>query len=285
MRYFTKEWYELCQECHFHLLLKVNEKAEAFSEEYYQKLYRRKLREFLKMEKELSEMSADDVFGAETADPDFTVQVNDDNLNAEERLAIAGDIKQQILDARNAYSPEPYDEAALCEQFHANHEIQISLLKNRLPSEILNMVVDIRVLALDVAAKQVKKQLRIWGRANEKKMKYTMKDYRDYLGKNAENIGTGIVNRFAFHDSKIDSIRTTGSDVVLTIEPSGFTDIGTVTFRNALIIEQDGNLEGAWWLYEEIYSVDEGNEYHALVQCADGQLAYLTVFAADVEFK
>jgi len=39
MKYFTKEWYELCQKTSFHLLLEEEKRAETFSEEYFQLLY------------------------------------------------------------------------------------------------------------------------------------------------------------------------------------------------------------------------------------------------------
>ncbi|ODA39970.1 hypothetical protein DSBG_3261 [Desulfosporosinus sp. BG] len=35
MKYFTKEWYETCQKTSFHLSLEEDERAENFSEEYF----------------------------------------------------------------------------------------------------------------------------------------------------------------------------------------------------------------------------------------------------------
>jgi len=46
MKYFTQEWYEMMQ--HTYLPVRVSAKAEFFSEEYFQALYRRKRREWLK---------------------------------------------------------------------------------------------------------------------------------------------------------------------------------------------------------------------------------------------
>lgn len=285
MKFYTKEWYELCQKCGYHLLLKINNNAEAFSDEYYQKLYQRKLYTFLNMEKEISAMSADDVFGAETADPNFIVRVENDRLTPEEQTKVAEDIKKQILKAREAYSPKAYDEATLTEQFQVNHENRIALLKKDLPSKILDMVADIRILALDVASKKVKREIRTWCRANRKQIEIPPKAYRNYLSKNAKCIGLDIVDKFSFHDSKIVSTHMTGSDFEITLDPSGYTEVNTIIFRNSKIIEQNSDLTGAWWLYEEIYPADGGNEYHILVQCANGRPAYLTVFAADVDFN
>jgi hypothetical protein len=49
MKYFTKEWYELCQKTSFHLLLKEEKQAKTFSEEYFQQLYNTELNNWLKI--------------------------------------------------------------------------------------------------------------------------------------------------------------------------------------------------------------------------------------------
>ena len=35
MKYFTSEWYEMCQNANWHLNMSVSKNAEEFSEEYY----------------------------------------------------------------------------------------------------------------------------------------------------------------------------------------------------------------------------------------------------------
>jgi len=54
MHYFTKEWYELCQKTSAHLGLEEDEKAESFSEEYFQELYNRKLKELQMIHEEIA---------------------------------------------------------------------------------------------------------------------------------------------------------------------------------------------------------------------------------------
>ena len=53
-------------------------------------------------------------------------------------------------------------------------------------------------------------------------------------------------------------------------------------FKNAEIIEQDGDLSGAWWLYDEIYKTDNGFEIHALLE--NDELMYLTIKCEKTEF-
>lgn len=50
MKYFTKEWYELCQKTNAHLLLEEDKEAESFSEKYFQKVYNEKLTEWLDLQ-------------------------------------------------------------------------------------------------------------------------------------------------------------------------------------------------------------------------------------------
>jgi len=46
----------------------------------------------------------------------------------------------------------------------------------------------------------------------------------------------------------------------------GFTNIVEVNFENFNIIKQDDLLEDTWWLYEEVYRVNDTYEFHVLLQ-------------------
>ena len=46
----------------------------------------------------------------------------------------------------------------------------------------------------------------------------------------------------------------------------GFTNIDEVTFENFNIIKQDDLLKDSWWLYEEVYKVNDKYEFHVLLQ-------------------
>jgi len=53
MKYFTKEWYELCQKTGFHLSLEEETQAETFSEAYFQQLYNSELNNWLTLREEI----------------------------------------------------------------------------------------------------------------------------------------------------------------------------------------------------------------------------------------
>ena len=56
MKYFTKEWYALCQNSNWHLNMSVSKNAEEFNEDYYKDLYTRRRRAFVKEQKEVAEV-------------------------------------------------------------------------------------------------------------------------------------------------------------------------------------------------------------------------------------
>jgi hypothetical protein len=53
MKYLTKEWYELCQQMGLHFGMRVHNGAEGYDEALYLRLYKRKEKEFIKMQREV----------------------------------------------------------------------------------------------------------------------------------------------------------------------------------------------------------------------------------------
>ena len=284
MKYYTKEWYNLCQQCGYHYNLKISDKAAVFSDKYYQSLYKRKLNEFLRNMKRRSELTADDIYGIDSGRDDFKVVVEDSGMTKEECLQVAEGIRKQMLDARANFVPEIYDEEELIRLNKYYHQSQVEQLKNTLPTEILETIVDIRVFALGITTKSVKKEIRMWCRQNNKETDRISKEYSKVLELNMNDIGIDIIRKYGFHDGSIVRTEYNGDDFIIELSPV-FTSIGRVIFKNCSILEKEGDLQDAIWLYEEIYPSHVGNEYHALVLRKDGELAYLTVVASDIEFE
>lgn len=288
MKYYTKEWYNLSQQHDYHDDLRISEKAEVFSEEYYQNLYKRRLNKFLRFEKLRSKLTVDDIYGVESGKDDFNVVVEDSEMTKEERLQVAEDIKKRILDARANYAADVYDEKQLIRLCENSHKSHITQLMNTLPKEILENVVDIRVLALGITTKAIKKDIRMWCRKNSKETKCISCEYQKVLESNMNVVGIDILRNYGFHDCKIVSTECRNGNFIIELDSEGgFSSVNKVIFHNCSIIEKEGNLQGATWLYEEIYpsSTENGNEYHALIQYESGELAYLTVAALGIEFE
>ena len=261
MKYCTKEWYQTMQNTSFHLLLKVSKKAEVFSEEYYQKLYAKKETEHLRMNQNALEVKFEDIFSPE-------------EFPTSEAFEFA---REDFEQERTKFDPEETKQ-----KFREAQDYNIELLKTSLPEEILAKVADIRVLALDVCTAEVKKLITKFCKNNEKEVELAFKKLakaeQEQFGENPPEF-----TNESFHDCEITALEKSGKDIVIRLDNSGgFTDCKGIVFKNAEIIEQDGDLSGAWWLYDEIYKTDNGFEIHALLQ--NDELMYLTIKCENTEF-
>ncbi|MBR6652870.1 MAG: DUF4085 family protein [Anaerotignum sp.] len=235
MKYFTKEWYETCQNSGWHLNMSVSKNAEEFNEEYYKDLYTRRRRAFVKEEKEVAE-----VLG------------------------------------------EEFSKAKAEVEFMNRHEDMVKRMEENIPQNILAEVADTRVLALDIATKEVRQKLKAWCEGNMKQMHDVQDTYwKQICPELKDAVGEEIQKNFNFHDAVIKSMEMKTDSLAFRMEHS---DVKKVIFKNYKILEQDGYLLGATWLYQEVYAVEGGNEYHGLLWKDGGKLAYLTIQAEDIEF-
>ena len=278
MKYFTKQWYELCQKTGELLLLEESKEAECFSEEYFQSLYHEKLTGFLEDEQRMSSASFDDLYPAEL-DKEFLEGMTEDEIKA---IQIA--YYEEREEAQRDFKPEPYDPEKLIQQFQDAQVYNIEHVKKVLPAEILHEIADIRVFVLDKASKQIIQKVKAFCVRNEKAMEKTIREYREYeksMGGKLDKILEGM----RFHDCVIESLSMQDGAVEIWLDNSGgFTDINRVRFENCEIIKQDGLLENAWWLYEEVYQAPNGYEVHALLTNEQEDLMDFIIYAQQIRF-
>lgn len=94
------------------------------------------------------------------------------------------------------------------------------------------------------------------------------------------------LQKIDFHDSKLLSIGRDNDDFIMTIDYR--QSISKLTFKNARIIEIDKDIEGFWWLYNEIYMTDNCYEIHILLQkCSDEyfEMKQIIIYADEVIFQ
>lgn len=231
MKYFTKEWYKLCQKISFHLPLQEEEQAEIFSEEYFQQLYNIKLNDLL----DLEEQFASYIVKSDTVDGDYIEH-------------------------------KPFDRAKAAAQFYNQNIYKQKYVKKALPQNILNEIADIRVFVLDKATPKVIDAVTEFCKQNKKSVDKTIEEYRKYYKEALKSFDKNMVENIRFHDCKI--VKSKDKDNTLTLlldNTGGFTDINEVVFENYNIIKQDGLLENSWWLYNEIYKVNDKCELHVLL--------------------
>ena len=222
MKYFTKEWYALCQNSDWHLNMSVSKNAEEFNEDYYKDLYTRRRRAFVKEQKEVAE-----VLG------------------------------------------EEFSKAKAEVQFMENHERTVKSMEESIPQNILAEVADTRVLALDIATKEVRQKLKAWCEQNKKEADAKVKEY------------DGLQMEENLHDAVIRTMEMKADTLTFKLDCA---DVKKVVFKNYKVLEQGGYVLGATWLHQEVYEAESGREYHALLMKKDGKLAEMTVFAEEIEF-
>lgn len=250
MKYFTKQWYEDIQKAHMYYSLKVSKKAENFSEEYYKELYKKEENKWLRLQKEMFKVKFEDIY------PEYA---NINILNKEEC-----EERERLLE--DFYKTNSFDLEKAKQQFNELHKWNIENLKYKLPSEILNNVADIRVLALERASEYVKKLIIDYCKDKNVMIEKARKDYEEYYNKELKARKDNIVEELYLHDCLITNIIKEKDKLTIEIDSSaGFTDIKAVIFEDYEIIEEDMNFINGWWLYEEVYIENNIYEIHALI--------------------
>ncbi len=281
MKYMTKEWYNTMQKTSFHLLLKTSKQAESFSEDYFKQLYKKEEAAWLQLQEDVSNVKFEDVFPEEF----YMEKVDGTPIDAEEFEEAKKSYFEMREQARINYENNPtiFDAEQERKTFKQSLRYNTKHLKTNLPENILQKVADIRVLALNRASAEVKKEITAFCKENDKSGKDAMKAYWKDYNKTFKRRKPDFAENFNFHDCKIVSYRKKGSDLLIGLDNSGgFTGINQIIFKNCDIIKQDKSLRGAWWLYDEIYKTDNGYQIHVLLQ--NKELIDFTVNVKDVEF-
>lgn len=280
MKYMTKEWYETMQKTHHHLSLKVSKEAEAFSEPFFKTIYELEEKKWLKLTKEIFELIVN------ISPKEFFVK----NIDG-------SPLKEEVLEKNEEECPEQYEQPRLNyvnrppfdaererKKFKQSLRRNIKYLKNTLPDEILKKVADIRVLALNYASDEVKKEISKYCENNEKIIKCATSAYQSHYEQEFKSNVPLFVKEMNLHDSMVLSCRRKGNDLLLTIDNTGgFTNICEIRFKNCNVIKKDKSLHGARFLYDEIYRCGERYEIHFLLE--KNQLIDFIVSVENVEFK
>ena len=154
-------------------------------------------------------------------------------------------------------------------EFMNRHEATVKRMEECIPQAIMAEVADTRVLALDIATKEVRQKLKVWCENNKKEADEMIKAY------------DGLQMEEDLHDAVIRTMEMKPETLTFKLDCS---DVKKVVFKNYKVLEQGGYVLGATWLYQEAYEAENGKEYHFLLWKKDGKLAYLTVLAEEIEF-
>ncbi len=266
MKYLTKEWYELSQRTVLHFDMKVNQGAAVYDEALYSRLYKRKEKEFIKIQHEVYDV-----------DPRFMLErdgcmlvplnklISDEEITEEDKIVyhMPPEEKERIQIMIGEYDVRPpFDEEKYREEFRSIQETVKRKAEERLPHELSQQIADMRVFSLGYCTKEVLNQLKKISKENEKKMNRILNEYSK--AQQAEHIPQSIRESFGFHDCKVTEF-TAGKNIVMRFDvQGGFTDLNKITFVTSEIIKQEEHIAGSTWIYEELYSTENGYEAHML---------------------
>lgn len=290
MKYMTQEWYNSFQPRPILSAFRASKHAETFSERYFQTLYRRKLRAHLKKVKEYSEYSFADDYPYYAGPFDGRPE---DYESAEAFERARDEYERDREELRAQWEPTTYDEARERVEFEECYREQMEYLREALPEEILKQVADIRVLALQVAAPEVKARIQRFVREAEREYIGTANAYWKGFEKLLKKYPDSFLQRFGFHDAVIAGVRKRGKNLVVSLNNGRWNtcenEVSRITFVNCEILRRDRNLTGSDWLYEEIYKIDGGWEIHIMAFHEDhmktNPLNELIVRAEDVRLE
>ena len=239
-----------------HLSLKVNFKAEEFSEEYYQKIYEKEKKEY--------------------------VEFHLESVKYFKKMLLINFFKYLIQGKLKQIKELIKDETEIKESFDLKQRNIIEDLKSNLPSHILNKVSDIRVLALNYASREVADLIKEYCEDNQKYVDKKINEYSKLQEKQFKN-KTLDFKEESFHDCLISEIKKDNKSLTIKLNNKhGFTNKSKITFVNYNII-LDEDISNSCWLYREIYVKEEKYEVHILT-CGE-ELRELIIECDDIFVK
>ncbi|MBE6901683.1 MAG: DUF4085 family protein [Ruminococcaceae bacterium] len=239
MKYFTREWYNDCQLTSLSCVKTTDSRAEEFSEAYFEELYAGELNAHIRLMEEVSQLT-----GAE------------------------------------------FDQSTVKRNYENGYRNKLEACKNGLPEEILSDIADVRVFALGVCTEQIKSRLKAWRYELEKKLDASVAPYLEYAKKLYNELPVDFRKYMNFHDEYVKQFYCDGDSAVIEFEDLNCIDAtgeiirtDMLIFENVEIIEQDNDIVGAVWLYDELYKTADGYELHVFLSDA-----YLTLLCTDIRF-
>ena len=156
------------------------------------------------------------------------------------------------------------------EEFASNYYLGRLSTINRLPTEIKDVIADIRVAALGFVTQDVLEKIKAFCENISVQTKTAMDSYRDYYNNIKGSIPKQIEKPLSRqHEARIKKIGMLNGDYIIETKlgysvHAGYTEY-TFKFKNASVL-QDMAVKGdcLMWDYTEIYLRDGGYEVHIL---------------------
>ncbi len=245
MRHLTKEWYMTMQRSHLCTLFKADERAAQRDEALFEEAFEESGQEIKEWIEDFCSMS-------ETSE-DLDGWAN----HLYHLHEITGDEKHKSTSAAYEYyhrHPEVFREVMLL-------RLRDTMEYNRkfYPPEILSMVADERVFACEVATAEVIEYMRRAEKENERRVYEALDRVNELRAALKGKVSDDILKYFDFHDVKVNVLRREENDLI--IETDAYCNdyqITEIRLHDCRIESMDDDIEGAYWIYEELDMTSDG---------------------------
>ncbi|OBR64125.1 hypothetical protein A7K91_16025 [Paenibacillus oryzae] len=282
MRYLTKEWYEQCQQTGLHFGKRSHKGAYIHDDELYRRLYKRKEKAFVQLEREMYDIDPRYMLKQDGAPlVPLSKVLNGEEISEADLIVfeMPPEQREHIHQLIAAFDVRPpFDESGSQAEFRSRHEWQCESAFHSLPAELSSRIADKRLFALGYCTNEILTELKKLSKENERKIRRVMDECNKV--RQGEDIPDSIAHTFGFHDCKVTELVVNKNIVMRLDTKGGFTSLNKVTFKDAQIIKQDQYIEGSHWLYEELYKVDSGYEAHMLF--SGEKMADLIIRCSDI---
>lgn len=164
------------------------------------------------------------------------------------------------------------------------YEFRLKKLYDFLPKDIIDIVPDMRVLALNYTSKEVKDKIEDYCKKVKKEVDKTLKDCYDNYKNEFKDNEPDFLDELNLHDYIVKSCKKEKNNIVLEVEYNyDVKDIKRVILKDYEVIKEEHNMGGAFFLYHEIYKNKDGYELHFLL--SKNGLFEFTVLVSDVEIE
>jgi len=266
VKYWTKEWYAMCQKTGLHFGLIVHEAAKVLDEAIFQALNKEKEYEFIQMQREIYNVDPRAWLKQDGTNMVLLNKIiNDEDIEEKDVMIyrMSEEEKNRIHQLIAEYDARPpFDEEGIKQAFQEQLDWKINYSAKQLPSELLAKIADIRVYALGYCTEEVLEQLmhqseeieRVINEATEAALKELQ----------MQHIPEEISSKLNFHDCTVIGIEASNNLVITLNTSGGFTENNRITFTKPNILLKEDGIIGKHWLYNELYRTDEGYELHVL---------------------
>ncbi len=244
MQSLLKEWYTAMRQCHLTVGFEEDQRAAQVDEALFEEVFEWRAQEIRMWIEDFCSMS-------ETPE-----ELDKCPNHLQQLYEITGDETHKATAAAYEYyhqHPEVFREVMLL-------RLRDAMKRSRkfYPAEILDMVADERVFTCRVAAREVIEQMYRIEEESGRRMREISGKMRKREEALKEKFSEDIPKYFDFHDVQVKALRWEENNLIIELdEHCNAREVKEVRLHDCRIESMDEGIEGAYWLYDELYMTED----------------------------